>query len=266
MTYRERREARAERLRGWADKRATRAGAELERSHELIDAIPFGQPILVGHHSEQADRRRRDRAWDALGRSAENAKTAERQSSSAAEIERQLDRSIYSDDPDAIERLRERIAELEAQRETIKQRNADYRREHRAELRELTPYQRDQAMPHRGYELENLSGNLSRQRKRLAQLEREREHGTPDRVITARYAGTCADCGAELERGQTIRYSKQAGARCESCGPAGEAPAKPARPWHQCPTCQTPHALSRREAARGYQCHRCADREEGLCG
>lgn len=30
-----------------------------------------------------------------------------------------------------------------------------------------------------------------------------------------------------------------------------------------CPTCKTPNALSPREAARGYQCTRCADSEEG---
>lgn len=30
-----------------------------------------------------------------------------------------------------------------------------------------------------------------------------------------------------------------------------------------CPTCKTPNALSPREAARGYQCGRCADLEEG---
>jgi hypothetical protein len=48
-TYRERREARAERLREWADKRAEKAGAAAERASEMGAAIPFGQPILAGH-------------------------------------------------------------------------------------------------------------------------------------------------------------------------------------------------------------------------
>lgn len=32
-----------------------------------------------------------------------------------------------------------------------------------------------------------------------------------------------------------------------------------------CPTCKEPNALSRFEALKGYQCSRCADRDEGVC-
>ena len=32
---------------------------------------------------------------------------------------------------------------------------------------------------------------------------------------------------------------------------------------HPCPTCGTPNALTARDRAKGYQCDRCADREEG---
>jgi ribosomal protein L37AE/L43A len=35
---------------------------------------------------------------------------------------------------------------------------------------------------------------------------------------------------------------------------------------YPCPTCGRPAALSAREKAKGYQCSRCADRAEGLCG
>jgi DNA repair exonuclease SbcCD ATPase subunit len=144
-------------------------------------------------------------------------------SSSADEIERQAEHAIYRDDPDALERLRERIAELEAKREQMKARNAAYRKAHAAELRELTPYGRNQAVPHPSYELQNLGGNISRLRKRLELVPVQQANAARDRVITARYAGKCADCGAELERGQTIRYSKQAGARCETPCAGGDA-------------------------------------------
>lgn len=33
-----------------------------------------------------------------------------------------------------------------------------------------------------------------------------------------------------------------------------------------CPTCKTPNVLTARDAAKGYQCDRCADRDEGLLG
>jgi hypothetical protein len=68
--------------------------------------------------------------------------------------------------------LRARIATLEAQREMAKAINADYRALHKAELKAMdSAYERDQAMPYPGYHLTNLSGNLSRQRARLARLE-----------------------------------------------------------------------------------------------
>lgn len=44
---------------------------------------------------------------------------------------------------------------------------------------------------------------------------------------------------------------------------ARRAASPPPRPWHTCPTCRTPRTLTRQMAARGYQCDRCADLEEG---
>jgi len=60
MTTRERREARAARLREWADKREAKAQAGFQAVHDLADSIPMGQPILVGHHSEAHARRDQD--------------------------------------------------------------------------------------------------------------------------------------------------------------------------------------------------------------
>ena len=133
--------------------------------------------------------------------------------SRATNIERALDVAIYDDDPDARERLAEKIARLEAQREAIKTANAEYRKTHKAELKALTPYQRDHAMPHRSYELTNLGGNISRLRKRLEQLDR----GPVDRIIIARRDGECETCGADIKGGEEIRYNRQQGARCVEC-------------------------------------------------
>lgn len=170
MTYRERREAKAERLREWADKREAKAGAAEQRARQISDMIPFGQPILVGHHSEGRHRRDLGRIESGMRASFEHADKATTFRSRADNIEAAADHAIYSDDHDAVERLGERIAELEAERDAIKQENAAFRKAHAAELKDLSAYQRDQAMPHPGYELTNLSGNIARQRKRLAQL------------------------------------------------------------------------------------------------
>jgi hypothetical protein len=55
-TYRERREANVERLRGWAARREANAEAAGDATHEMSSVIPLGQRILVGHHSERPDR------------------------------------------------------------------------------------------------------------------------------------------------------------------------------------------------------------------
>lgn len=68
QTFAERQEAkqdraedRAERREEWADKAAARSEAAHKGVRRIADAIPFGQPILVGHHSERHARKDQDR-------------------------------------------------------------------------------------------------------------------------------------------------------------------------------------------------------------
>jgi phage shock protein A len=163
MTYRDRRAARAGRLRGWAQTRQERAAAVLKAGEPYTSDLAFNtQP---GHIPERARLiAREDRAYESLGKAASMASRADG-------IEGQLANAIYDDDPDAVEQLRARITRLEAERDAAKARNAAYRKDHRAELKTMTPYERDQAMPYPGYYFANLSGNLSRQRARLTRLE-----------------------------------------------------------------------------------------------
>jgi hypothetical protein len=83
--------------------------------------------------------------------------------------------AIYSDDADALPKLRAKVARLEAERANAKQRNAEYRKAHRAELKAMTAYQRDMVMPFRAYVGQNLSGLITTTRKRIEQLEREHD-------------------------------------------------------------------------------------------
>ena len=57
----ERAEDRAERMSGYAENAEARSNAAYQRAHQIADGIPFGQPILVGHHSERRHRRDLDR-------------------------------------------------------------------------------------------------------------------------------------------------------------------------------------------------------------
>jgi hypothetical protein len=73
----DRTEARAERYEGWAENATKRSDAAFQRSHDMMKDIPFGQPILIGHHSEKRDRNYRDRAWNLLGKGVEESKKAD---------------------------------------------------------------------------------------------------------------------------------------------------------------------------------------------
>ena len=200
MTYRERREAKAERLRGWADKRDEKGTASVEKAKQIADMIPFGQPILMGHHSQRRHKQDIERINSGFDQGYGNMRKADEFRSRADGIEAAADNAIYSDDPDAIERLEARIAELEAERVAIK------------------------ARPHASYELSNLSGNIKRNKDRLAHLKSVQEHGERPRWMAARFASQCAECDAPMAKGDQIAYFKIARrAICETCGKAQSA-------------------------------------------
>ena len=178
MTYRERRQRRAERLREWAAKRQAGAAAVFA-AHEVYrgDHAFNSQP---GHSPERARViAREDRAFESL-------RKAESMSHRADGIEAQLRGAIYSDDPDAIEQLEKRIAGLEAERERIKAYNASCRRGQTdeslldeaqraslASVREYAPFQLGKNGAFPAYALSNLSGNIKRNRDRLVDLIRK---------------------------------------------------------------------------------------------
>ena len=128
MTRRERMERRQARREEWAEKAKDRAIARLGAAAELADQIPLGQPILVGHHSERHARRDRDRIHSNMDKGCEELRLAKHHEGKAAGIARALDRTIFSDDDDAVNRLCERIAEAEAKADRYKAINQAWRR------------------------------------------------------------------------------------------------------------------------------------------
>ena len=201
MTYRERRENRAARRREWAEKRAAKSVGAFKSASALADNIPLGQPILVGHHSEKRARRDQDRIHNGMRKGIEHNDMAKKHAGAAVEIERQLDNSIYNDDHDRDEKLREKLAGLERQRDRRKVINSWFRENAKnfgiesldsykvidtsrlADLYEaakrileltdsevkdlLSSLQHSQRIGYPSYALTNLSGNISRTRKRL---------------------------------------------------------------------------------------------------
>ena len=120
----------------------------------------------------------------------ESAKIADLHANKAAGIREQLDRSIFSDDPDAVEAIQARIAELEAKQEVMKTANKICRNkktteeEKIASLRGLYPGISENSIhemlhPEYSYEkpgfpayaLANNSANIARLKKRIVEVE-----------------------------------------------------------------------------------------------
>jgi hypothetical protein len=55
-SFEQRQAARKQRLEARAGALRTEGEARLSRARKMADIIPFGQPILIGHHWERGDR------------------------------------------------------------------------------------------------------------------------------------------------------------------------------------------------------------------
>ena len=81
----------------------------------MSEAIPFGQPIIVGHHSEQSDRNYRKRISDKF-------ESAFREQGKADELRAKAEAAenntaISSDDPEAIQKLKDKLLGFEESQE-----------------------------------------------------------------------------------------------------------------------------------------------------
>lgn len=182
MTRRERLERKLEKRREWAEKAEIRSEQLSEQSHRMMSVIPMGQPILVGHYSEKRDRNYRNRAWNKMGKAVEQRELASHHVAKAGGLEDQLERTIFSDDSNAIEAIEGRIADNEAKREHMKEVNALYRKGDAAALAALgfdleqlreklkTAYSWCQ-QPFPGYELQNLGQRINTDKKRIEHIK-----------------------------------------------------------------------------------------------
>jgi hypothetical protein len=179
MTRRERLEAKLEKRREWAVKAEARADQRFKTAHSIVESIPLGQPILVGHHSEKRHRAAIDRMAANMTKGCEESDLAKHHESKAGGLADQLDSCIFSDDENAIEAIRARVAELETERDARKRANAAYKKGGRdgllaacgaavlAEfdnLRRLMPYH---DRPYPSYSLTNLGANIRRLEGRI---------------------------------------------------------------------------------------------------
>lgn len=174
MTRRERLEAKIEKREAWAAGRRSKAATLREYGGSLRHDWAFiTQP---GRIPERARMNRKDE------QAFEHAKMAEHHDAKAAGLAHQLDRSVFSDDADAIAQLEARIAEHEAARDRMKLVNKLYKQGDAAglaalglDLERLTAklaaagaYWGDR--PHLPYELTNLGARIRADRERIEQI------------------------------------------------------------------------------------------------
>ena len=189
--------ARKARLEARAARLEAEAQATLKRGYDMASTIPFGQPILVGHHSEKRDRRYRERIGKTFDRALEQHKAAEEVARRAASVGTG---GISSDDPDAAAKLRQELAQVEDAGRQMVETNAAWRkagrprpdddvgwtkvadllgrspndfvkfRQNLARSRALMPYL--DGRPFESYAISNNGANARRIKARIAQLER----------------------------------------------------------------------------------------------
>lgn len=116
--YAERKQTRIDRYRDRADAARANSGALMNEASTMASAIPFGQPILVGHHSESRDRNYRNRFHRKYEKAFDESKRADYWDGKAAAAEN--NGAISSDDPEAVKKLAEKIAEAERNQELMK--------------------------------------------------------------------------------------------------------------------------------------------------
>lgn len=119
--FEERKENRLEAFQRLASSNEKLSFSSWEHSNKLADMIPFGQPILVRHHSEKGHRAHIKKIDNAMRKSVEASRKAEYYAERANAIENS--NAISSDDPNCIEKLETKLKGLEATQELMKECN-----------------------------------------------------------------------------------------------------------------------------------------------
>lgn len=201
--YEERRQERIDRYKERANKARKEAENLGQQAQGMASVIPFGQPILVGHHSEKSDRNFRDRIHNKQGKSIEATEKADYWEERASSAEK--NRSISSDDPEATQKLKTKIQNAEKLQTTMRDANQIIRKKITDEekVRLLVDYF-DNVTTQKGlineerarkllepdfcnrvgfasYQLTNNNANIRRMKQRLTELESRTDQETTEK-------------------------------------------------------------------------------------
>lgn len=119
--FERKRQERAARFSVMADKARNASASAYKRSDDLSQRFWGGQPILVGHHSEKGARRDQAKMHDAMRQSIALDKKADYYEQRAQSVASNT--AIFSDDPNAAEKLAEKIERLESRQSLMREAN-----------------------------------------------------------------------------------------------------------------------------------------------
>ena len=178
-SYEAKLEARRQRLETKADKLTSEGNARIERAKKMASIIPFGQPILIGHHSEKGDRAYRGRIRGNFEKGYSALQAAGEVAAKAAAVGTG---GISSDDPDAVQKLSEQLEALMKRQAHMTASNRLVRKNDRAGLAAMgmsenaieALFRPGQVggMGYAQFQLSNNSANIRRIKQRIAEMER----------------------------------------------------------------------------------------------
>ena len=258
---------RQERKKARLQKRAEKAKQEADQAYETTDriakSIPFGQPILVGHHSERGHRADLERIDRGMRKAIDKNREAE-------ELLRRAEvvgsAGISSDDPDAVAKLGQKLELLLQKQDFMKRLNAAWRtagkpepyapeatwehvqRDAEVDGEALQQVRRDMARrwawqpgaPFPAYALSNLSAEIRRVRMRIDDLQSSTERpavaqdvgpcqvieNVAENRIQLVFPGKPPDATRALLKARGFRWSPQAGAWQRLLNDAGRLAAR----------------------------------------
>ncbi|MFL7018075.1 DUF3560 domain-containing protein [Vibrio cyclitrophicus] len=184
--YQDRKESKRERLEERAAKAAAVSNERFNTASTLGKMLPFGQPILVGHHSEAKHRKHAESINTNMRKSVEAQDKADYLSRRADSVG---SAGIASDDPEAVEKLKKKLEGLIKSHELMKAVNKIVRSSHMTEedkieylvnthgqteeraKKLLRPCEFFGKFGFDTYALQNSNANIRTTRKRLEHLE-----------------------------------------------------------------------------------------------
>lgn len=194
--YEAKRQARYDRLIAAAERAQSEGTAKVKHGWDMFGAIPMGQPILIGHHSEKRDRNYRNRADGSLRKGYALQEQAAEYRSRAQATEN--NDAIYSDNPDAGELITDKVAKLEKLLASYKAVNAAYKKfikdpasldqadladSTKKLIREWKPEYSWDKGPIASFTITNLSANIRRYKERAQIVEKKQALEDTEKII-----------------------------------------------------------------------------------